>query len=131
MSSNKNSLPKDFNSSKSVSPSSIEAYNKYGVAPSNLRYAISNHFIFPDSLKDCLTNYFILEWTSNKFLGELHNGTIPAIANKGDTVPTEFQVIYHKTDPIQLRVCSYVKLSFRIADPVFNLVPTVLVKEIR
>lgn len=64
---------------------------------------------------------------TKEFLTSMKDGTIK---NNGIT----FQVIYHKTDPTRLkRKAEYtvVRLSYRIADNLFSLIPTVLVMELK
>lgn len=101
---------------------SIDAYKKYGVRPSVLRFSIYNIFYFPEDYKDCLDKYYIVEQFTNLFLSTMKDGMYE-----------KYQVIYHKTDPTRLlRRQDYttVKLSFRVADPIFNIPPTVLVMEV-
>jgi len=109
--------------------STFKAYKKYGIAPSELRYMIDNHFYFPVQHKDCLSLYKLDEVLTVNFLSSLVEGTIMPYKEK-----VTYQVIYHQTDPTRLRrraAYTSVKLSFRIAQPEFGIIPTVLVKEVR
>lgn len=106
-------------------PSSIAAYNKYGIAPSQVRYIVNNLFYFPPRYNDLLIKLFINIINSNDFFNALHNGII---VNK----EIAYQVIFYKTDPIKIRrrqKYTKVALSFRKVDSIFNIMPTVLVKE--
>ena len=106
---------------------SIKAYNSYGVAPSNLRFMMNNLFYMPEQYKDCLEGYFIQEWLTEEFLSDIKEGSLPYMGRT-------YQIIYHKTDPTKLlrrQEHTSVKLSFRVADPVFNILPTVLVMEVQ
>lgn len=109
-------------------PTSIIAYRKYGVSPSTLRYAMYNIFYFPEKYADCM--YLIKQDTcdTSPFLRSIKEGMI-------QKVDRSYQIIYHQTDPYKLRRRakhgnSHVKLSFRVAQPEFNIPPTVLVTEI-
>jgi len=107
--------------------SSIEAYKKYNIAPSYLRFMVNNLFYFPDSHRDLLTTYTLTAQYTDDFLDCMNEGVYML-----GGVP--YQVIYYKTDPSKLlRRAEYtsVKLSFRVTQPEFNILPTVLVKEIR
>ena len=107
---------------------SVEAYKKYGVTPSNLRFSIHNIFYFPKQFKSCLEKYYIKEISTIGFLAYMYEGTL--------SLPNDnivYEVIYHKTDPTRLlrrQDHTTVKLSFRIADSIFNIPPTVLVMEV-
>lgn len=106
--------------------SSIVAYDTYGVSPNHLRFMINNLYYFPASYTDCLHNYYLKEVDTHEFLTHIKDG----MYNDSDR---DYQVIYHKTDPTKLlrrQDHTTVKMSFRVAQPEFNLLPTVLVKEI-
>jgi len=106
---------------------SIDAYNKYGVQPSNLRFMINNLFYMPEDYKDCLHGYYIKSHTTEEFLAEIDDGQV-----YDEGIP--YQIVYHKTDPTKLlrrKEYTSVKMSFRLPDPIFNILPTVLVMEIR
>jgi len=108
-----------------VAPDSVIAYRKHGVYPTKLRYVMNNLFYFPDKYASCLHRYYILQWQTEEFLARLIEGTI-----KHDGI--RYQVIYHNTDPTRMRrkqAYTTVKLSFREADAIFNIIPTVLVLE--
>ena len=105
---------------------SIEAYNTYGVSPNHLRFMIQNIFYFPPTYDDCLWKYHLKVIETHEFVAHMKEGMY---AEGG----REYQVIYHKTDPTKLlrrQDHTEVMLSFRVAQPEFNLLPTVLVKEI-
>lgn len=103
---------------------SVEAYKKYGIAPSYVRYTINNYFYYPYNMRDTLDKYYIMRWNVGYFLSKIKEGMI-------EHQDVEYQIIYHKTDPTKLHRVSgthaQVKLSFRVADPLFNIPPTVLV----
>jgi len=101
---------------------SITAYKTYGVTPSTLRFSMYNIFYFPEDYKDCLYHYQATKIATKDFLDTMMSGMYG-----------NYQVIYHKTDPTKLlrrQEHTTVKLSFRVADPVFNIPPTVLVMEV-
>ena len=105
---------------------SVTAYNKYGVSPSSLRFSIHNIFYFPQQFLPCLRRYFIQEVPTVDFLTYMQDGML-------SWNNINYQVIYHKTDPTRLlrrKEHTTVKLSFRLADPIFNIPPTVLVMEV-
>lgn len=105
---------------------SVQAYQTYGIAPTYLRFMIDNLFYFPSTHKDCLQTYFLQESSTKDFLDNIQDGTI---YHEG----CKYQVIYHKTDPTKLlrrQEHTSVKMSFREAHYEFNILPTVLVKEI-
>ena len=111
-----------------TSLTSIEAYNKYGIQPSKLRFMIQNLFYLPAEYKDCLSLYTTVEQNTVDFLANMNDGIFKMASSK------YYQVIYHNTDPTRLlrrQEHTTVKLSFRVAQPEFNIPPTVLVKEIR
>ena len=106
---------------------SIEAYNTYGVSPNHLRFMIQNIFYFPESYDDCLSKYYLTVIETHEFVAHMKEGMY-------DDSYDSYQVIYHKTDPTKLlrrQDHTEVKLSFRVAQPEFNLLPTVLVREIQ
>jgi len=109
--------------------STFDFYKRYGITPSKLRYMIDNHFYFPEQYKDCLSHYRMSQTSTARFLTSILEGTIIPL-REGIT----YQIIYHQTDPTRLkRRAAYtsVKLSFRVAQPEFDIIPTVLVKEVR
>lgn len=106
---------------------SVTAYKRYGIAPSYLRFMVNNLFYLPEQYQDCLTRYSITEQNTDDFLAAIRDG----MYNIGGI---DYQVIYHNTDPTKLlrrQRYTSVKLSFRVAIPLFNILPTVLVKEIK
>lgn len=109
---------------------SVTAYKKYGIQPSKLRFMIQNIFYFPEEYKDCLCKYTYDEYNTKSFLSQMKEGMFIVPEDKATR---SYQVIYHKTDPTKLlrrKEHTRVKLSFRVAQPEFNILPTVLVKEI-
>jgi len=113
--------------STSLKLDSIEAYKQFGVTTSNLRFMMNNLFYMPENYKDCLTVYTLAEQPTLDFLARIEDGMYKVSRS------ISYQIIYHKTDPTKLlRRAEHtsVKLSFRVADPIFNILPTVLVKEI-
>lgn len=107
-------------------PDSISAYNTYGVTPSKLRFMINNIFYFPENYKDCLWVYKLIELETHEFLAHMKDG----MYKLGDR---DCQIIYHKTDPTRLlrrQDHTTVKLSIRVAQPEFNILPTILVMEV-
>ena len=118
-----------MNTSLTQSPltlDSIEAYKRYNISPSNLRFMIQNIFYFPQGYKDALTSYHLSIVDTFIFINSIEEGLL---CEDGIL----HQIIYHNTDPTKLlRRMQYtkVKMSFRQADPIFNIPPTVLVKEV-
>ena len=107
---------------------SVNCYKKYGVERSLLTYIVHNNFYVTDLYRDCLDTYYILRWQASHMLSSITNGTL---VHKGVT----YQVIYHRTDPTRIKRAAllthcirYVKLSFRVAQPEFNIPATVLIK---
>lgn len=108
-------------------PASIEAYNQYGIQPSKLRFMVHNLFYFPEDYKDTLTAYFLRVEDTDIVVDAIEEGML-------DWDGTYYQIIYSNTDPTKLlrrKKHTQVKLSFRQVDPVFEIAPTVLIKEIR
>ncbi len=116
-----------LNEDSTITNPSIEAYKQYGIQPSKLRFMVNNLFYMPEEYKDCLEVYVLSEEYTTDFLSNIKDGMYL-------TISESYQIIYHKTDPTKLlRRAEYtsVKLSFRVADPIFNIIPTVLVMEIK
>ena len=113
---------------------SIEAYNTYGIQPSKLQFMIHNLFYFPVEYNDCLINYHLDIETTQSFLASIKEGRYEWWYSHDKEDKVSYQVIYHNTDPTRLlrrQEHTSVKLSFRVAQPEFNIAPTVLVKAIR
>ncbi len=105
---------------------SVAAYNKFGVNTSTVRYMVNNLLYYPHEYKDTLDAYFILLDSTSNFLRKIKDGTI-------DYKGTTYQIVYHITDPTKIKRRSgytSVKQSFRIPNKLFNIPPTVLIKEI-
>jgi len=110
-----------------MSLDSIAAYKTYGVRPSYLRFMVNNLFYLPPTYQDCLHGYYSEVCDTAEFVDNIDEGQI---YNEG--IP--FAIVYHRTDPTKLlrrQEHTKVKLSFRLVDPIFNILPTVLVKEIK
>ena len=126
MSNNKKDYSKFINN-KGIQFGSITAHNKYGIPRSALTYMMQNQFYFDKAYIDCLSSYYIHQWKCGLFLTTIHEGII-------EHWGISYQIIYHKTDPTTIakigKQCpaARVKLSFRVAQPEFNVQPTVLVK---
>jgi len=106
-------------------PPSILAYRKYHVHRSHLIYIMEKVKIFPYLLfGDCLYNLIDKRVKKDFFISQLNEGTI---YRNGTT----YKVVYHKTTPafIKNHIVS-LTLSFRVAQPEFNIHPIVLISVI-
>lgn len=117
---------------KQVHTESYDIYKKYGIHKSELLYNVYNEFYFPDDLKPCLDKYYLIYWNTKYFLERLNYGTIRDVDALGDSVV--YQVIYYKCNPATLKALAKsqptrkIKLSFRIVNSKYKILPTVLVK---
>lgn len=103
-----------------TSIASIEAYKKYKVPRSILRRMLMEYFQFPSLFQDCLSYYNLKYWSPDYFFSLLKSGQI-------FTAGFAFHVIYYKCTPAELRSCPQVILSFRAAQPEYNLPAYVLI----
>ena len=107
----------------------------FGQAPtkSDLRYHLKNSFSIPEDRKQCFHTYFILKWDIDYALKSIYNGLITKDG-------TEYQVVYHKTSPSDLRKFAAndgivpnsrkVLLSFRAAKQHYKLLPVVMITKV-
>lgn len=121
-------MPSITSSIKTYSTSdAILAYKKYNLSISQVRYMVNNLFYYPTEYKDTLTLYYTECIRTRAFLNSIREGTVKDSARN-------YQIIYHKTDPTKLKrrkEHTVVRLSYRVPDPIFGLIPTVLVMEIK
>jgi hypothetical protein len=106
-----------------MSLSSHIAYQKYGVPRSLLLHLTSRIFHFPLDYQDTLQSYYILRSTGANILATIadYNGFYRK--NEVDYIPI-FQTPRGK---ILENVSSYYYLSFREAQPEYNIPPYVLI----
>jgi hypothetical protein len=73
-------------------------------------------------VRDQLERYYLLYWTPDHFFDQMNNGII---AHQG----IEYLVIYKNCNPISLRRCEQISLSFRKAKSEYELCAYVIVQK--
>ena len=104
-------------------PASIAAYNKFGLPRTSVDFMLKYTFHYPEQYKDTLVRYYKLYHKPEYFFSLLEMG---AFYSKTDDML--YDVIYYKCTPSQLRMCKQIEMSFREAQPEFDLKPYVLVR---
>jgi len=100
--------------------SAVEALRKYGVSPTVVRYVLQNQAHIAVEQQDLLVRYYLKYWEAEYFFNNLHNGTI---TDEG----TVYQVIYKHCTPTKVRCADQVALSFRAAQPEYELESYVII----
>lgn len=116
------SLPTEYRYENLMSktPAAITAYQKYGVAKSSLAYMCVNNWNFPEDFRDCLTDYYLLQWEGKYFAQSLKDGIIRHLDK-------EYAVVYKNCTYFAAKKASQLRLSFRKPQPEFDLSGYVIV----
>lgn len=115
-----------WNSPESIPPAptavsdSIRAYRKYGVLRSLVHYQMINHFHYAPRFRDTLKTYFILHWNADFTKDQISDGIISLASG-------DYTVIWYKLSPYDLHNQKNLRLSFREAQPEYNLPAYVLI----
>lgn len=118
-------LNSQFNSAENkmpntIEPVSISSYKKYGITRQNLNYLMTHFHTFPHEFKDCLSKYYLLYWSGSHFQSQLHEGKLTH-----DNIT--YDVIYLGCTPENIKFALQIKVSFRMAQPEFNLRPVAII----
>jgi len=109
-----------------MSIASIDAYNKYTMSRYVLTHIIKNTWSIGPEFQDCLSMYRLMVVPKDKFLKFFKFGQY---THPETRIP--FDVVFHKTSRGKLLAddgIQEVMLSYRVAQPEFDIAPTVLVK---
>lgn len=111
-----------------ATPQSIVAYQEFGIHRSLITYCTNNHFAIDQEYLDCFDVYRLLNMPAQKFLERMHLGQFCWEHEKYD-------VIFKNTSrgklmaKLQQNPDLTVVLSIRVPKTVFDIRPTVIVKE--
>lgn len=99
----------------------------YGCNKYQLGDKMRNNFHIDDAYLPALVTYFISHWHSPEFKYALIDGTITRKIKDSDPLTT-FNVIYHNCTPFAAKRAKELRISFRAAQPEFQLEPIALVQ---
>lgn len=96
---------------------------KWGVSPSIVHHISLNNFSIHQYYRDCFSKYRLLYWSKSHFMQR-------AVAGIVESEDCEYVIVYHNCTRGRVIQCAefqQLALSFRAANPEFNLPAYVLV----
>jgi hypothetical protein len=102
---------------------SIESYRKYGVSRNLIRYNSLNEFHIEPNILACFTTYHILHWRAEYTIEQIKEGVI---TREGKS----YIVVFNACTRFKIKQSSDAVLSFREAQPEYDLPAYVLIKPI-
>jgi len=90
-----------------------------------LNHSVLNTFHLSQEMVQCLSIYRACRLNGKQFNALLHDGIITQ--NEDANTKTDYQIVYSKCTPYQVKRAKEIKLSFRKPNSIWNIPPTVIV----
>lgn len=103
--------------------SAINAMKTFAVPKSSVAFMITSLWQYPEQYRDTLSRYYKVYWSSRYYQGLFNLGQL---YNPKDDMM--YYVIYNKCTPTDIKHATQVELSFREAQPEYELQAYVLVR---